>query len=185
MRRCGGLDGRHLIMTKQVATLTSIKRDGYRASDVFDGIRALFGKGSWERQPIDMNRIVLSVNELFARRVGSSWRGDPLRVDGRVTFGQRPWGSVAGGCFQPDQQRGRSYGRHNQPKSMLRLRTEVCGRDQIVVSVENSGPGIDPRQLEKVFNAFVSTKAHGTGLGLAICRMIVEGHGGRLTRIIG
>jgi signal transduction histidine kinase len=48
------------------------------------------------------------------------------------------------------------------------------------VSVEDSGPGIDPKQLEKVFNAFVSTKAHGTGLGLAICRMIVEGHGGRL-----
>ena len=64
---------------------------------------------------------------------------------------------------------------------MLRLRTEVCGHDEIVVSVENSGPGIDPRQLDKVFNAFVSTKAHGTGLGLAICRMIVEGHGGRLT----
>jgi hypothetical protein len=64
---------------------------------------------------------------------------------------------------------------------MLRLRTEVCGRDEIVVSVEDSGPGIDPRQLEKVFNAFVSTKAHGTGLGLAICRMIAEGHGGRLT----
>jgi signal transduction histidine kinase len=64
---------------------------------------------------------------------------------------------------------------------ILRLRTEVCGRDEIVVSVEDSGPGIDPRQLEKVFNAFVSTKAHGAGLGLAICRMIVEGHGGRLT----
>jgi signal transduction histidine kinase len=64
---------------------------------------------------------------------------------------------------------------------MLRLRTEVCGGGQISVSVEDSGPGIDPGQLNNVFNAFVSTKAHGTGLGLAICRMIVEGHGGRLT----
>jgi signal transduction histidine kinase len=64
---------------------------------------------------------------------------------------------------------------------VLRLRTEVSGHNEIVVSVQDSGPGIDPRQLEKVFNAFVSTKAHGTGLGLAICRMIVEGHGGRLS----
>jgi len=64
---------------------------------------------------------------------------------------------------------------------MLWLRTEVCGRDEVMVSVEDSGPGIDPKQLDKVFNAFVSTKAHGMGLGLAICRMIVEGHGGRLT----
>jgi signal transduction histidine kinase len=64
---------------------------------------------------------------------------------------------------------------------MLWLRTQVSGRDEIMVSVEDSGPGIDQRQLDKVFNAFVSTKAHGMGLGLAICRMIVEGHGGRLT----
>jgi signal transduction histidine kinase len=49
------------------------------------------------------------------------------------------------------------------------------------VSVQDSGPGIDPRQLDNVFNAFVSTKAHGTGLGLAISRIIVESHGGRLT----
>ena len=42
-------------------TLTSIKSDGHRANDVFDGIRALFGKGSLERQPIDMNRLVLGV----------------------------------------------------------------------------------------------------------------------------
>jgi signal transduction histidine kinase len=64
---------------------------------------------------------------------------------------------------------------------VLQVRTEVCGRDEIAVSVQDSGPGIDPRQLDKMFNAFVSTKSHGTGLGLAICRMIVEGHGGRLT----
>ena len=64
---------------------------------------------------------------------------------------------------------------------VLRVRTEVRGRDEIAVSVQDSGPGIDPKQLDNVFNVFISTKAHGTGLGLAICRMIVEGHGGRLT----
>jgi hypothetical protein len=63
----------------------------------------------------------------------------------------------------------------------LRVRTEVRGRDEIAVSVQDAGPGIDSRQLDEVFNAFVSTKAHGTGLGLAICRMIVERHGGQIT----
>src|SRR5262249_8696443 len=63
----------------------------------------------------------------------------------------------------------------------LRVRTEVRGRDEIVVSVQDSGPGIDSRQLDKVFSAFVSAKAHGTGLGLAICRMIIDGHGGQIT----
>jgi Histidine kinase-, DNA gyrase B-, and HSP90-like ATPase len=81
-----------------------------------------------------------------------------------------------------DRRRSREIASGSLPFTVAggRMRTEVCGRDEIVVSVEDSGPGIDPRQLEKVFNAFVSTKAHGTGLGLAICRMIVEGNGGRL-----
>ena len=64
---------------------------------------------------------------------------------------------------------------------VLRVRTEVRGRDEIAMSVQDSGPGIDPKQLDNVFNAFISTKAHGTGLGLAICRMIVEGHDGQIT----
>jgi signal transduction histidine kinase len=62
---------------------------------------------------------------------------------------------------------------------VLRVRTEV--RDEIAVSVQDSGPGIDPKQLDNVYNAFISTKAHGTGLGLAICRMIVEGHDGQIS----
>jgi signal transduction histidine kinase len=167
---------------KPRATLTSIKSDGHRASDVFDGIRALFGKGSWERQPIDINRLVLgvtdSLKEDFDRHAVAAryelatelplvnCHGVQLR---EVVF------NLINNAVEA------MAGTANRTR-MLRLRTEVRGRDEIVVSVEDSaGPGIDPRQLKKVFNAFVSTKAHGTGLGLAICRMIVEGHDGRLT----
>jgi signal transduction histidine kinase len=64
---------------------------------------------------------------------------------------------------------------------VLRVSTEVRGRDAIVVAVEDSGPGIDPKQLDGIFGAFFTTKAHGMGLGLAICRMIIERHGGQLT----
>jgi signal transduction histidine kinase len=65
----------------------------------------------------------------------------------------------------------------------LRVRTEPRGRDQIAVSVQDSGPGIDPKQLDGVFDAFFTTKADGTGLGLAICRMIIDRHGGQLTAL--
>ncbi|MFZ0840954.1 MAG: ATP-binding protein [Xanthobacteraceae bacterium] len=51
----------------------------------------------------------------------------------------------------------------------------------IAVAVEDSGPGIDPQKLERIFTAFVTTKLQGMGLGLAICRMIIEQHGGTLT----
>jgi signal transduction histidine kinase len=55
------------------------------------------------------------------------------------------------------------------------------GYARLPVAVEDSGPGIDPKQLDGVFDAFFTTKAHGMGLGLAICRMIIGRHGGQLT----
>jgi signal transduction histidine kinase len=64
---------------------------------------------------------------------------------------------------------------------MLRVRTALHNRDAIMVAVEDSGPGLDPKQLGNIFDAFFTTKSHGIGLGLAICRMIVERHGGQLT----
>jgi signal transduction histidine kinase len=64
---------------------------------------------------------------------------------------------------------------------VLRVRTELRGHDKIAVSVQDSGPGIDPKQIDGIFGAFFTTKVHGTGLGLAICRMIIERHSGKLT----
>jgi C4-dicarboxylate-specific signal transduction histidine kinase len=64
---------------------------------------------------------------------------------------------------------------------VLRIKTERRGSDAVVVAVEDSGPGVDPKQLDNIFTAFVTTKTHGMGLGLAICRMIIEDHAGQLT----
>jgi signal transduction histidine kinase len=50
----------------------------------------------------------------------------------------------------------------------------------VVVAVRDSGPGIDPSHLERVFDAFYTTKSSGTGMGLSICRSIIDAHGGRL-----
>jgi signal transduction histidine kinase len=166
---------------KACASLTSIKSDGHRASEVFDGIRALFGKGSWERQRIDMNRLVLGVTDSLKEdldRHGVAIRYELATALPSVSCHGVQLREVV---FNLTNNAVEAMAATTNRSRMLRLRTEVCGRDEIAVSVEDSGPGIDPRQLEKVFNAFVSTKAHGTGLGLAICRMIVEGHGGRLT----
>ncbi|GLS34371.1 hypothetical protein GCM10007937_60860 [Mesorhizobium albiziae] len=59
----------------------------------------------------------------------------------------------------------------------------ICARqDQegALVAVGDSGPGIDPEQLESIFEAFYTTKSSGTGMGLLICRSIISAHGGRL-----
>jgi PAS domain S-box-containing protein len=62
----------------------------------------------------------------------------------------------------------------------LMISTEQHQANGVVVSVRDSGPGINPENLERVFEAFYTTKSTGIGMGLSICRSIIDAHGGRL-----
>ena len=161
--------------------LNRIKRDVNRTNEVFEGIRALFGKRGQERQPIDVNRLILGVTESLQAELnghGVVIRHE-LATDLPLVNGHG--GQLQEVVFNLINNAVEAMSTTTNRSRDLRVRTEVRGRDEIAVSVQDSGSGIDPRQLDNVFNAFVSTKADGTGLGLAICRMIVEGHDGQLT----
>jgi signal transduction histidine kinase len=162
------------------ANLKSIISDSANADEVFDSIRALFGKVDHGRQPIDMNEII--------REVLASLRGElqdhDVETHPELTSEMPPVHGHKG------QLREVIFNLvHNAIEAMhtttgrsrtLWVKTTLSGNDAIVVSVKDSGPGIDQEQLKGVFAAFVTTKAHGTGLGLAICRMIIEHHGGQI-----
>lgn len=67
------------------------------------------------------------------------------------------------------------------PRRELTVETELAaGADQVTVRIIDSGPGLAPEVAERLFQPFVTTKAHGMGVGLSICRSIIEGHGGLL-----
>jgi PAS domain S-box-containing protein len=65
------------------------------------------------------------------------------------------------------------------PRELL-ISTEQTQTGGVLVSLRDSGPGIDPDHLERVFEAFYTTKSSGVGMGLSICRSIIDAHGGRL-----
>ena len=62
----------------------------------------------------------------------------------------------------------------------LLVSTKQTEGNGVLVAVRDSGPGIDPGHLDRVFEPFYTTKASGVGMGLSICRSIIEAHGGRL-----
>jgi len=162
------------------AALGRIIDDGRRASEVIDGIRALFRKGHQGRTQIDLNEIVRGVLQSL---------GDELKdsgVESRSELAELPpvdahRGQVQEVIFNLVQNAIEAMTTVNDRSRILRVRTELRGREAVAVAVEDSGPGIAPDQLDDIFGAFVTTKPHGMGLGLAICRTIVEHHGGALT----
>src|SRR5260370_33164724 len=62
----------------------------------------------------------------------------------------------------------------------LAVKSQRTKKEEVLVSVCDTGVGLPPQQVDQIFNAFFTTKAHGTGMGLRISRSIVEWHGGRL-----
>ena len=62
----------------------------------------------------------------------------------------------------------------------LSISTEQTDENSVLVAVRDAGPGIDTKHLERVFEAFYTTKSSGLGMGLPICRSIIDVHGGRL-----
>jgi len=63
---------------------------------------------------------------------------------------------------------------------VLQVKTTISKDDDVLITITDSGPGIDAKSVNKIFDAFYTTKPAGMGMGLSICRSIVESHGGRL-----
>ena len=163
------------------AALDGIISDSHRTSEVFDGIRALFRKVDQGRQRIDVNEIVLWVlhslrGELKDRDVATriELASELPFVDGNRNQLQQVLANLVHNALE-------AMDTTTDRTRLLRVRTELRGRNAISVAVEDSGPGIDPERIDGIFDAFSTTKAHGMGLGLAICRMIIQRHGGQLT----
>jgi signal transduction histidine kinase len=163
------------------SALNAIVDDGHRASEVFDNIRALFKSPDKEQQVIDVNEIALEVLNMLRGELkehGITTRTElmsevPLVMGHRGQLQEVVLNLVRNAIEAMDAIKGRGR--------MLRVGTERHGDDAIAVSIEDSGPGIDPQKIGVIFDTFVTTKSHGMGLGLAICRMIIERHKGRLS----
>jgi C4-dicarboxylate-specific signal transduction histidine kinase len=155
-------------------------RDGNRASEVISRIRTLLRKTETQMTRLEVNQAVqevvhLSQNEV--RRRGVTLRLElasdlPPAMGDRVQLQQFLLNLVMNGVD--------AIASFNNGQRDLLIRTTLHKSNQVLISVRDCGVGIAPENLEKIFNAFYTTKPQGMGMGLAISRSIIESHGGRL-----
>jgi len=157
-----------------------IIRDGNRASDVIAKIRALLRKTGTEKERLDMNDVIREVVALAQseiRRNGVALRAQlegniPPVLGDRVQLQQVVLNLIMNGIEAMS-----AVG--DRPRELI-ISTQSGEIDQVHVTVQDSGIGLDPKSMERIFDAFYTTKSEGMGMGLAISRSIVENHDGRL-----
>jgi PAS domain S-box-containing protein len=162
------------------AAFERVVNDAHRAAQIITGIRAMFRKDSGERSPVAINELVCDVvstvlGELKNRRVSLALELlddlSPVQAD-HVQLQQVLLNLLTNALDSMASITTRPH--------VLRLRSEHLD-DWVLISVEDTGAGINPKDAERMFDPFFTTKPNGIGLGLSICRSIVEAHAGRLS----
>ncbi|UPJ52851.1 PAS domain S-box protein [Bradyrhizobium sp. 200] len=161
-------------------SLSRIVEDGKRAGNVIGGIRALINKVPPRKDRFDLNEAVLEMVALTRSEVlnhGILLQTELVpglqKVDGDRTQLQQVILNLILNAIE-------AMGGIEEGTRELRINTEREAAGGVLVTVRDSGPGLDPADVERVFTAFYTTKPKGMGMGLAICRSMVEAHGGKM-----
>jgi PAS domain S-box-containing protein len=172
------LGSSHLEEVQQA--LSSIVHDGVRAAEVINRIRALLKKAPPRKDRLEINEVILEIIELArgeAVKYGVSVLTEladpsPFVEADRVQLQQVLLNLIVNAL--------EAMGAANRGPKKLLISTEKVESGGVLIAVQDSGPGLEPVMLERVFESFYTTKPTGLGLGLSICRSIIEAHGGRL-----
>lgn len=157
-----------------------IIKDGYRASEVIQRVRNLVKKAPPRNFPVDLNEVireVLALAQSQANRnhvfVKQELANDlPFVLGDRVQLQQVILNLVINGI--------EAIAKSRDGERVLAVRSSKGESHNLIVAVRDTGAGIEPENVERLFDAFFTTKQDGMGMGLAISRTIIESHGGRL-----
>jgi C4-dicarboxylate-specific signal transduction histidine kinase len=161
-------------------TLGWITSDGMRAGDIIGRIRALIRNAPPQKENLEINPAVLEVialtrNEAFKNGVSVRTQfaeGLPAVQADRVQLQQVVLNLIVNAI--------EAMAAVGEGERELLISTGRDASDGVHVTLRDSGLGLDPKNVERLFEAFYTTKPTGMGMGLAICRSIIEAHGGRM-----
>jgi C4-dicarboxylate-specific signal transduction histidine kinase len=152
---------------------------GHRADAVIENIRTHFRMGARTHTPLDINDVVqkaLAVvrDNLQTHRVAvqADLNERLPRVRGEQVQLQQVLVNLITNAMD-------SMATENGER-LLSIRSEIHHPGRVIISVEDTGKGLDPGTVDRIFNPMFTTKSHGMGMGLSICRSIVEAHEGQI-----
>ena len=160
--------------------LKRIVDDGHRAGAVIAGIRSMFRKDSGELKPVSLNDLIREViavvhGELESHQVILQTElrdGLPPVLAEQTQLQQVILNLIMNAVDAMSSVADRDR--------VVIVRSDMDGSAHALITVENSGTGIEPSHMSRIFEPFFTTKAHGMGMGLSICHSIIELHGGQL-----
>jgi PAS domain S-box-containing protein len=173
------LDGRPRDLKEVRQSLDAIIKDANRAGDVIGNIRALIKKVPPRQDQLDINEAILEVievtkSELLQNGVSLQTelaKGLPRVQGDRIQLQQILLNLIMNAIEAMSDVKG---------SRNLLISTVEDKPNGVLATVRDSGPGLNPESLERLFDPFYTTKPGGLGMGLSICRSIVEAHGGRM-----
>ena len=161
--------------------LNKILGNGNRAGQVIETVRTMFKKEVSDRTLVDINDAIREVLTLLHIELDEHQvltkatlkEALPRVMADRVQLQQVIFNLVTNAI--------EAMSSTATGARVLRLRSEATESGECMVSIEDTGPGIEPETLKHIFEPFFTSKSKGMGMGLSICRSIVEAHGGRLS----
>jgi signal transduction histidine kinase len=163
------------------AALRRIVSDGERSSGILESIRAMLKKGDHEKIELDINELINNVMRLTQGQFqgyGVSIRSELADDLPRVWANRVQLEQVILNLLMNAAEATLS---NSDRERVVCVQSKKDDSNGVLISVEDSGTGVEPEQVKRIFEAFFTTKAEGIGMGLSICRSIVESHGGRIT----
>jgi signal transduction histidine kinase len=158
--------------------LGQIVKAGHRAGDVVTGVRTMFGKDTQEKKPTDVNKLIRTVLAL----VYIDLRKHSIECQVNISEHLPP---VTGNEVQLQQvilnlAMNAIESMSSVEPRVLSIKSESTQYNTVLVSISDTGRGIDPSNLNRIFKPMFTTKARGMGMGLSICKSIIESHNGRI-----
>jgi signal transduction histidine kinase len=163
------------------STVDAMVDASIRASEIFDNIRALFSDIDQKSQPINVNQLAAEALDLLREELKAYGIETSIQLTPELPSIVAHKGQLREVILNLIQNAIDAMIPVSDRRRILRITTGHHGNGTIVISVEDTGLGIEPEKIPTMFEPFVSTKAKGRGLGLAICKSIIERHHGQLS----